>query len=147
MDVTGDGTILDEIVPFLESTPLEPGEMELYQQPSVSSQTGTLLEHCTRAIERSLTMGPHGLPLIGSGDWNRRAYYDDGMPLGSSQNDECRIDAIAQSWAVLSGAAPLARAERAMDGVRTHLVSRGGRVVLLLTPPFDRSSHDPGYIK
>ncbi|HEX5632435.1 MAG TPA: glucoamylase family protein [Gemmatimonadales bacterium] len=209
--VTGDRGLLDEVVPFLESAPLAPGEMELYQQPAVSSQSGTVLDHCTRAIERSLTAGPHGLPLIGSGDWNdgmnrvghlgrgesvwlgwflhtvlgqfvpfyraagdaeraarlagegdrlrimleqawdgdwyRRAYYDDGTPIGSSQNEECRIDSIAQSWAVLSGAAPLGRAERAMDGVRSHLVNRGGRVVLLLTPPFDRSATDPGYIK
>jgi cyclic beta-1,2-glucan synthetase len=209
--VTGDGAVLDEVIPFLESPTLAPGEMELYQQPVVSSEAGSLLDHCTRAIERSLTAGPHGLPLIGSGDWNdgmnrvghlgrgesvwlgwflhtvlrqfvpcyqragdperasrlageadrlgtmldlawdgdwyRRAYYDDGTPVGSSQSEECRIDSIAQSWAVLSGAAPAARAERAMDGVRTHLVSRGGKVVLLLTPPFDRSTHDPGYIK
>jgi cyclic beta-1,2-glucan synthetase len=211
VSATGDEAILDEVVPFLESAQLAPGEMELYQQPTVSGEAASLLDHCTRAIERSLTAGPHGLPLIGSGDWNdgmnrvghlgrgesvwlgwflytvlrqfvplyewagdrarasrlageasrlttmlelawdgewyRRGYYDDGTPLGSAQSDECKIDSIAQSWAVLSGAAPLARAERAIDGVRTHLVSRGGRAVLLLTPPFDQSAHDPGYIK
>jgi cyclic beta-1,2-glucan synthetase len=211
VSVTGDQAILDEVVPFLESAQLAPGEVELYQLPAVSTQSGSVLDHCTRAIERSLTAGSHGLPLIGSGDWNdgmnrvghlgrgesvwlgwflhtvlrqfvplyhragdaaraarlegeasrlgtmlelawdgewyRRAYYDDGAPLGSAQNEECRIDAIAQSWAVLSGAAPLARAERAMDGVRTQLVNRGGKVVLLLTPPFDQSAQDPGYIK
>ena len=81
------------------------------------------------------------------GEWYRRAYYDDGTPLGSAQNDECRIDSIAQSWAVLSGAAPLKHAERAMDAVRTYLVQRGARVVLALTPPFDLSAQDPGYIK
>jgi cyclic beta-1,2-glucan synthetase len=81
------------------------------------------------------------------GEWYRRAYYDDGTPLGSAQNDECRIDSIAQSWAVLSGAAPLKHAERAMDAVRTYLVQRGARVVLSLTPPFDQSAQDPGYIK
>jgi cyclic beta-1,2-glucan synthetase len=208
---TGDSAILAEVVPFLEGPPLAPGEVEVYLQPGVSTQAASLLEHCTRAIERSLTAGAHGLPLIGSGDWNdgmnrvgqmgrgesvwlgwflytvlqefgplcaqagdrrrasryageatrlatmlelawdgdwyRRGYYDDGSPLGSAQNDECKIDSIAQTWAVLSGAASPARAERAMDAVRTHLVRRGARAVLLLTPPFDHSAQDPGYIK
>jgi cyclic beta-1,2-glucan synthetase len=87
------------------------------------------------------------LELAWDGDWYRRAYYDDGSPLGSAQNDECKIDSISQTWAVLSGAAPLPRAERAMDAVRTHLVRRASRAVLLLTPPFDQSAQDPGYIK
>jgi cyclic beta-1,2-glucan synthetase len=81
------------------------------------------------------------------GEWYRRGSFDDGTPLGSAQNEECKIDSIAQSWAVLSGAAPLARADRAMDSVRTHLVRRGAQVILLLTPPFDTSPLDPGYIK
>jgi cyclic beta-1,2-glucan synthetase len=81
------------------------------------------------------------------GEWYRRAYYDDGTPLGSAQNDECKIDSIAQSWAVLSGAVPPKRMERAMDAVRTHLVRRGPQILLILTPPFDRSAQDPGYIK
>jgi cyclic beta-1,2-glucan synthetase len=87
------------------------------------------------------------LPQSWDGEWYRRGYYDDGSPLGSAQNDECKIDSIAQSWAVLSGAAPLKYAERAMDAVRTHLVRRGAQVVLVLTPPFDQSAQDPGYIK
>ena len=81
------------------------------------------------------------------GEWYRRGYDDDGTPLGSTQNDECKIDSIAQSWAVLSGAVPLRFAERAMDAVRTSLVSRGSQILLLLSPPFDRSTQDPGYIK
>ena len=81
------------------------------------------------------------------GEWYRRGYYDDGTPLGSAQNDECRIDSIAQSWAVLSGAVPRRFAERAMDAVRTSLVSRASRLVLLLAAPFDRSRQEPGYIK
>jgi cyclic beta-1,2-glucan synthetase len=81
------------------------------------------------------------------GEWYRRGYYDDGTPLGSSQNDECRIDSIAQSWAVLSGAVPLRFAERAMDSVRTFLMARGSQILLLLHPPFDTSPQDPGYIK
>jgi cyclic beta-1,2-glucan synthetase len=81
------------------------------------------------------------------GDWYRRGYYDDGSPLGSVQNEECRIDGVAQSWAVLSGAVPQRFADRAMDAVRAHLVRRGHGLIALLTPPFDRSPQDPGYIK
>jgi cyclic beta-1,2-glucan synthetase len=80
-------------------------------------------------------------------EWYRRGYYDDGTPLGSAQNDECRIDSICQAWAVLSGAVPLRYADRAMDAVRTHLVRRGPQVLLLLDPPFDQSAQEPGYIK
>jgi cyclic beta-1,2-glucan synthetase len=81
------------------------------------------------------------------GDWYRRAYFDDGTPLGSSANAECRIDSIAQSWAVISGAAEPRRAARAMAAVEEYLVRRGDGLVLLFTPPFDRSPLDPGYIK
>jgi cyclic beta-1,2-glucan synthetase len=209
--VTGDRSVLDERIPFLEGPPIPSGETEAYGQPKVSTESGTLFEHCLRAIDRSLPAGAHGLPLIGSCDWNdgynrvgaegrgesvfvgwflhlilglvvpwceerrdaaraaryraeqnrlgamleqawdgewyHRAYFDDGTPLGSSQNDEGKIDSIAQSWAVLSGAAPRARGERAMDAVCAHLVRRASGVVLLLTPPFDKTALDPGYIK
>jgi cyclic beta-1,2-glucan synthetase len=87
------------------------------------------------------------LELTWDGEWYRRGYYDDGTALGSKDNDECLIDSIAQSWAVLSGAVPRRFAERAMDAVRTALVARGAQTLLLLDPPFDRSSQDPGYIK
>jgi cyclic beta-1,2-glucan synthetase len=208
---TGDAGILDERVPFLEAPVLTIGAHESYGLPRVSSLEGTLFEHCVRAIDKGLTTGAHGLPLIGAGDWNdgmnrvgplgrgestwlgfflhtilsefadlchrqkedvrgdrylsearrlatmlerswdgewyRRGYYDDGAPLGSAQNDDCAIDSISQSWAVLSGAVPTRFAERAMDAVRTSLVARQSRVLLLLNPPFDRSAQDPGYIK
>ena len=208
---TGDTGVLDEQVPFLTARPLAPGEAEAYEEPTLSGDTGTLFEHCRRAIDRGLTSGPHGLPLMGGGDWNdgmnrvgadgrgesvwlgffiyavltdfvsicegrgdralaarcrqqarhlsarleeawdgewyRRGYYDDGRPLGSAQNDECIIDSIAQSWSVLSGAVPQRFAERAMDAVRASLVARQSKVILLLTPPFDKSDQDPGYIK
>jgi len=208
---TGDAAVLDERVPFLDGEALAPDAQDAYAQPRVSAEDGTLFEHCVRALDRGLTSGAHGLPLMRSGDWNdgmnrvgregrgesvwlgfflhaalsdfaplcnargegvragryvaeaarlasalerawdgewyRRGYYDDGAPLGSAQNDECTIDSIVQSWAVLSGAAPPRLADRAMDSVRTHLVRRGARVVLLLTPPFDRSTQQPGYIK
>src|SRR5207247_6841345 len=81
------------------------------------------------------------------GDWYRRAYFDDGTPLGSAASSECRIDSIAQSWAVISGAAEPARAARAMAAVDEHLVCRDAGQVLLFTPPFDQTSLDPGYIK
>jgi cyclic beta-1,2-glucan synthetase len=87
------------------------------------------------------------LELTWDGEWYRRGYYDDGTALGSAQNDECRIDSIAQSWAVLSGAVPQRFAERAMDAVRTLLIARGSQLLLLLDPPFDHSAQDPGYIK
>jgi cyclic beta-1,2-glucan synthetase len=208
---TGDASILDEVVPFLEAPLLEPGQAETYMLPQPSSQSATVFEHCVRAIAHATSYGAHGLPLMGSGDWNdgmnrvghegrgesvwlgwflvhvlnefapicearqrpdlslryrsdahwltgmlelawdggwyRRAYFDDGTPLGSAQNEECRIDSLTQSWAVLSGAAQPSRARQAMEAVRTHLLRRDARLVLLLTPPFDRTANDPGYIK
>jgi cyclic beta-1,2-glucan synthetase len=81
------------------------------------------------------------------GDWYRRGYFDDGTPLGSVASEECRIDSIAQSWAVISGAAEPERAVRAMSAVNAQLVSRSDGLVQLFTPAFDRTTHDPGYIK
>ena len=81
------------------------------------------------------------------GDWYRRAFFDDGTPLGSAANAECRIDSIAQSWSVLSGAADPARAARAMAAVEEYLIRRGDGLVLLFSPPFNDSAVDPGYIK
>jgi cellobiose phosphorylase len=81
------------------------------------------------------------------GQWYRRAFFDDGTPLGSSSNDECRIDSIAQSWAVLSGAGDKDRSQRAMDALDRYLVRRQDRLIQLLDPPFDTSSLNPGYIK
>jgi cyclic beta-1,2-glucan synthetase len=81
------------------------------------------------------------------GAWYRRAYFDDGTPLGAAGNAECRIDSLAQSWALISGAGEPARARRAMESVAEHLVRPGDNMVLLFAPPFDRSSLEPGYIK
>ena len=101
-----------------------------------------------RPLRRTKRDGsPSQLEQSWDGEWYRRGYYDDGSPLGSAQNDECRIDSISQSWAVLSGAVPIRFAERAMDAVRTSLVARGSQMLLLLHPPFDRSAQEPGYIK
>jgi cyclic beta-1,2-glucan synthetase len=209
--VTGDYSVLEETVPFIEGPLLEPDQIENYLQPDVSKEHATVLEHCARAIDRSLNLGEHGLPLMGSGDWNdgmnrvgvggkgesvwlgwflctvlsgfaplceryqltersnrygrhmekvrkgleqawdgdwyRRAYFDDGTPLGSAQNDECRIDSIAQTWAVISGVAESYRAARAMTAVNEYLIRRGDGLIVLFTPPFDKSKLDPGYVK
>ena len=210
--VTGDQAVLDETVGYLEGPPLKPEQHDAYFQPELSARRGTLFEHCAAAIDCSLDVGSHGLPLIGTGDWNdgmnrvgekgqgesvwlgwflyrtlagfvpiaetrgnaahadrwrrhmeqlrgaledegwdgdwyRRAFFDDGTPLGSAGNIECRIDSIAQSWSVLSGAAERSRAERAMAAVDEYLIRRGDGLVLLFTPPFDHTEIDPGYIK
>jgi cellobiose phosphorylase len=209
---TDDAAILDERIGFLEGRLLNQGEESYYDMPLRSAQAGDLYEHCRRAIERGFRNGAHGLPLIGSGDWNDgmnnvgrqgrgesiwlgfflcdvlaefepiaqrrgdtefavkcrrhaddlkqalekngwdgdwylRAYFDDGTPLGSSRNSECRIDAIAQSWAKLSGAANAVRVESALDEVDRQLVDEKGKLIRLLTPPFDTADPDPGYIR
>jgi cyclic beta-1,2-glucan synthetase len=81
------------------------------------------------------------------GAWYRRAYYDDGAPLGSSESDECKIDSIAQSWSVISGAGDPSRQLQAMQSLNEHLVREDARLLMLLTPPFNRGTHDPGYIQ
>ncbi|HEX5426473.1 MAG TPA: glucoamylase family protein [Candidatus Acidoferrales bacterium] len=202
---TTDMSLLDERVPFLEGQPIPEGQTDSYFEPHASQETGTVYEHCARAIDSSLTAGVHGLPLMGTGDWNDgmnrvgeggkgesvwlawflhtvltrfskiasdrdeheraqkwrlhisalqaalereawdgewylRAFYDDGSPLGSSRNQECRIDSIAQSWAVVSRAAEPRRARHAMMAVYDNLVVRPDGPVLLFTPPFDDSA-------
>jgi cyclic beta-1,2-glucan synthetase len=193
--ITGDAAIWDAHAPYLAMRSLAPAEQEIYDQPVQSDEIGTLYEHCVRALNRACTVGEHGLPLIGSGDWNdgmnrvglhgkgesvwlawflaatlrkfavhaeargdanvatdyrarasayaaaveqtswdgkwyRRAYFDDGSPLGTTSDEECRIDAIAQSWAVLSGAGDLARARVAMQSVNEHLVRDDARLLV-----------------
>ncbi|MFA4885945.1 MAG: glycosyl transferase family 36, partial [Desulfotomaculaceae bacterium] len=213
IDHTGKDSILDEVAPFLHSEPLRDGEHERYEPTQVSTRSGTVFEHCLRAIERALQrFGEHGLPLIGIGDWNdsmsrvgakgrgesvwlgwflcevlnrftdlcrergdveragryrdvreklatsleehawdgqwyRRAFTDEGLWLGSIYNEECRIDAIAQSWSVISGAAPQEKALQAMQSFDRELVDRDFSVARLLTPPFDRTDPSPGYIQ
>jgi cyclic beta-1,2-glucan glucanotransferase len=209
---TGDTSVLDEYAPFLTMRELTPEEHEVYDLPEISDEHGSLYEHCLRALRRACTCGAHGLPLIGTGDWNdgmnrvgvegrgesvwlawflvttlrafaghaaargdavvaaefrrqaddyvaalethgwdgawyRRAYFDDGTPLGSRLNDECRIDSIAQSWSVISGAGEPARQARAMQSLEQYLVRNDARLLMLLTPAFDRTPKDPGYIK
>jgi cyclic beta-1,2-glucan synthetase len=81
------------------------------------------------------------------GQWYRRAFYDDGTPMGSATNDECRIDSIAQSWSVIANAGSAARQALAMRALNTQLVREDARLIMLLTPPFNRGAEDPGYIK
>ena len=210
--VTGDAAILDEMVPYLEGPLLHADQTDSYFLPDRAPETASLFAHCVAAVERSLELGAHGLPLMGSGDWNdgmnlvgregrgesvwlgwflyavlaacapiaeargegpraarwrahmdalraalesegwdgdwyRRAFFDDGSPLGSAANAECRIDSIAQSWSVMSGAGDPARAGRAMAAVEQYLVRPGDGLVLLFTPPFDHTDRNPGYVK
>jgi cyclic beta-1,2-glucan synthetase len=211
IETTADDAVLDEQVPWLEGVPLAEGQQEAYFRPAESVERASLFEHCARALDRSPGAGSHGLPLIGTGDWNdgmnrvghegrgesvwlgwflvhnlrgfariagqraeaervaqwraraemlvasleregwdgewyRRAFFDDGTPLGSAANDECRIDSISQSWAVVSGA-DAGRARQAMESVLSRLVRPEDRLLPLLSPPFDRTALDPGYIK
>ena len=209
---TGDWRLFEEPAPFLTAQPLEPGEDERFLTPQKSGETASLYQHCCRALDRSLTQGLHGLPLMGTGDWNdgmnrvgregrgesvwmgfflytilgdfipvcgqqgdfnrarryagfrshlaaalnehgwdgewyRRAWYDNGAVIGSAASDECRIDALAQAWAIISKAAPWERAQAALDAVDQHLISEVDGLIRLLTPPFVNTPHDPGYIK
>jgi cellobiose phosphorylase len=209
---TADTGVLDETAGYIEGRPVNHDEESYYDLPAHSELRESLYRHCVRAIEHGLRFGTHGLPLIGSGDWNdgmnrvgeqgkgesvwlgfflydvlvrfaaiarlhddeafaarcegeaktlrenierhgwdgawyRRAYFDDGTPLGSAGNDECRIDSISQSWSVLSGAGDKARRRVAMASLDHQLVRREAGLVQLLQPPFDRSAMDPGYIK
>ena len=212
VSVTGDVDVLSERVAFLEGQQLLPDEHELFAATERSSRSASLYHHCVLGLERAFTSGEHGLPLMGTGDWNdgmnrvgaagrgesvwlawflhatlsefvglarlmgddafaercvseqdrllegledhgwdgawyRRGYFDDGSPLGSAQNEECRIDTIAQSWAVLSGAARPERAEQAMAEMERQLVAEKDKIVRLFTPPFDLAEPDPGYIR
>ncbi|MGA9031358.1 MAG: glucoamylase family protein [Sulfuricaulis sp.] len=209
---TGDTGVLNESVHFLEGRPVNAEDDSYYDLPGRSGEAASLYQHCVRAIQRGLRFGEHGLPLMGTGDWNdgmnlvgnhgkgesvwlgfflhtvltqftavarlqgdpsfvercqndaeqlrqnieqhgwdgewyRRAYFDDGTPLGSATNPECQIDSISQSWAVLSGAGDVQRARLAMEAVDQRLVRRDSALIQLLDPPFDKSPLNPGYIK
>lgn len=210
--VTKDVSILRENVTFLEGPLLRQDQEDSYYTPTVSHTEASIYEHCARAIDRSLRVGIHDLPLMGAGDWNdgmnhvglggkgesvwlgwflhvcledfapiaedelepdrsqawrlhakklavalehhgwdgawyRRAFFDDGTPLGTATGDECQIDSLSQSWAVISGAASKDRARQAMDAVFARLVKPESEIIELFAPPFDKTPLDPGYIK
>ncbi|MGN7725146.1 GH36-type glycosyl hydrolase domain-containing protein [Luteimonas sp. 22616] len=212
MNTTGDTAVLDTRQPFIEGPQVEPGAHEAYYRPTTADTDASLYEHCARAIDISLTLGAHDLPLFGTGDWNdgmnrvgeqgrgesswlgwflcatidafapyakargeperaarweqvaetvrkgldaggwdgqwyRRGYYDDGTPLGSHESQECRIDAIAQSWSVIAGGGDPEHAASAMEQVERQLILRDEKLALLFTPPLQHTEHDPGYIK
>jgi cyclic beta-1,2-glucan synthetase len=210
--VTGDSAVLDEPVPLIAGPILADGERDAFFQPTTALERPSLFDHMSLALDASLATGAHGLPLMGTGDWNdgmdavgaggrgesvwlgwflfgaltdcarladqrllsdkadtwrrhaalmqsaldgagwdgdwyRRAFYDDGTALGSVSDRECRIDSIAQSWAVISGAGDPAHASRAMAALDRYLVRHDDGLVLLFEPPFDKPDRDPGYIK
>jgi len=212
VEATGDASILHEDISFLYAAPLLPDEEDRYARFEAGSERGSLFEHCQRALEHGDTRGPHGLPLIGSGDWNDgmnrvgargrgesvwlawfaiatmrgftglaarmgrddlvkrctrraqelrqaiegtawdggwylRAFADDGRPWGSASSDECRIDSVAQSWAVLADGGSSERPRMALDAAAQELIRDDDRIIRLLWPPFDQTPRDPGYIK
>ncbi|MDQ2720432.1 MAG: cyclic beta 1-2 glucan synthetase, partial [Bacteroidota bacterium] len=209
---TGDAGVLDERSNFLEGRLLNPGEESYFDLPADSRTSATLYQHCVRAIKHALTFGVHGLPLIGTGDWNdgfdkvgqhgkgesvwlafflyeilnnfgetatlhndltfaatckkqaiklkanidksawdgewyKRAWFDDGTPLGSKTDEECKIDSIAQSWSVLSGGGNASLVNTAMESAYKNLVQKEVGIIQLLEPAFDKSDLNPGYIK
>jgi len=211
VETTGDTRVLTEQVSYLEGRPVNPPDDSYFDLPLTSGKEASLYQHAAEALWHGLRFGEHGLPLIGTGDWNdgmnlvgvagrgesvwlgfflcealgrfgalaerhgdaagaarcrseraqlaarlethgwdgawyRRAYFDDGTPLGSASNAECQIDSIAQSWSVLSGVAAPERARVAMDAMHARLVRPDSKVVLLLDPPFDHKGPSPGYI-
>jgi cyclic beta-1,2-glucan synthetase len=212
VSATGDSTILDERIPFLDAPALRPGQVDEYGSPAPTEGSVALYDHCMRALQRAGSLGVHGLPLIGCGDWNdgmnrvgrngkgesvwlawfsiccfnqfaqlcesrgettqaallrerahelqvatetnawdgrwyRRAYFDDGTPLGSAQNKACSIDSLAQSWAVISGSADRDRAKEAIQAVHEQLVLRDDGLILLFAPAFQDDESDPGYVR
>ena len=216
LEVTGDASLLDAQVPYLEGAEVPAGAEDAYYVPAVSPQASSLYEHSARAIERSLRFGAHGLPLMGSGDWNdgmnrvghegrgesvwlgwfllellrdftplalgrddagraeawqraqheiaqamqhhgwdgdwyRRAYFDNGEPLGSHLDAECQIDLIAQAWSVFARRPGHAEDERrarlAMENAHRRLVDPHAGVVRLLDPPLNTSANHAGYIQ
>ncbi|WP_342806278.1 glucoamylase family protein [Alteromonas sp. M12] len=213
---SGDHTILDEMVPFLDGPLLNAGQHDAFFKPEVTDESASLYEHCALGLEQSISLtGEHGLPLMGTGDWNdgmnlvgaqgkgesvwlgwlliytidsfvvhalargnekdrlrgirwqghakqlrenidkhawdgewyRRATFDDGTWLGSNDNDECKIDSIAQSWAVLAKGTDTQRVASAMSQVEQNLILQQDGLALLFTPAFDHSVNNPGYIK
>lgn len=212
LEATGDAKLLDETVHFIAGAPIPDGAEDAYYTPRLSAESASIYEHCARTLDRSLAVGVHGLPLMGTGDWNdgmnrvghegrgesvwlgwflctvverflpiatlrgdsaraqrwaearsgwidalhdagwdgawfRRAFFDNGAPLGSNANEECSIDLIAQAWSVLSGASTPAFTRSAMLALNNQLIDDKAGLLHLLTPPFQHSANNPGYIQ
>ena len=212
LQATGDAGLLDEPVHFIEGAPIPEGAEDAYYTPQTSAESASVYEHCARSLDHSLAVGAHGLPLMGTGDWNdgmnrvghegrgesvwlgwflctvverflpiatlrgdtaraqrwaaarcgwiaalhdagwdgawfRRAFFDNGALLGSNANEECRIDLIAQAWAVLSGASTPAFTKSAMLALDEQLIDKNAGLLRLLDPPFQHSANNPGYIQ
>jgi cyclic beta-1,2-glucan synthetase len=209
---SGELGLLDEQVPFLEGRAIAAGAEDAYDTPTIGSQMASVYEHAALTLDRSLAVGSHGLPLMGSGDWNdgmnrvgidgrgesvwlawflcklvadfaplaqgrgdharaqrwlqaaqgwqaalqdqawdgqwyRRAFFDDGSPLGASANSEARIDLIAQAWSVLSHAAPLERQQQALQAMHQQLVDEDTGLIRLLNSPLQHAVPSAGYIQ
>lgn len=115
-----------------------------FAEVALSHNDPAFSDHCLKEAESlRVNLAHHAW----DGEWYKRAWFDDGTPLGSAANAECAIDSISQSWSVLSGAGDKARSLTAMDSLDKHLVQREQGLVQLLAPPFDKSTLDPGYIK
>ena len=212
LHATDDAGLLDEQVPFIDGQAIPDGAEDAYYTPTVSTDSASVYEHAARAIDLSLRVGAHGLPLMGTGDWNdgmnrvghegrgesvwlgwflcrlvadfspialargdaaraqrwqvaatgwlaallgpswdgqwfKRAFFDNGQPLGSHANTEARIDLIAQAWAVLSKVAPPALQRMAMTAVADHLVDADAGLIKLLDPPLQHAEPSAGYIQ
>ena len=212
IDFSGDYEILDVKTPYLHGAVLDDGVDECYDFYAQSNVVESIYNHCIRAIDKALDFGKHGIPKIGSGDWNdgfntvgnrgigesvwlgfflydilmkfqkvcdykndterkekyarvsdelkealnencwdgrwfNRAYCDDGAVIGSIRNNECKIDGISQSWAIISGASDDDKKCIAMESMENYLVDREKGIIKLLTPPFENGEINPGYIK
>lgn len=212
LNCTKDISILDEVIPFVEGPALKEDQDDLYIMATRGENQASLYQHCVLALNKSLKLGSHGLPLMGSGDWNdgmsrvankgkgesvwlawflgmnldsfisicqqqgdhkkaqnyrdhleklkislettgwdgqwyRRAYFDDASPLGSRENDECKISSIAQSWSVISNLGSKEHRLQALKSADKYLIDKKNKIVHLFAPPFEHIVRDPGYIK
>ncbi|MGL4847990.1 MAG: GH36-type glycosyl hydrolase domain-containing protein, partial [Clostridium sp.] len=212
LDLTGDYSILEEKTSYLRDVPLREGEEERYGIVNEKGEEDSIYNHCIKAIERSLKLGEHGIPLMGCGDWNdgmstvgnkgkgesvwlgwflsiildrfveiaklkndtkheklflekkeeiienieknawdgewyKRAFFDDGTPLGSKENKDCFIDSISQSFSVIAGFGKEERKIKAMESVEKYLIDKENALIKLLYPPFGKDHLEPGYIK
>ena len=211
IDVTGDASILRETAPFLQGEPLGEHELERYAEYQATTHTASIYDHCCLAIDSRIVFGDHGMPLIGTGDWNDglsrvgekgrgesvwmawflvvvcrrfaplcrdmddggradhyatvaakllrhtqttawagdwylRGYFDDGTPLGAPGDAESEIFLNSQTWAVFADSEDPA-AHQAMQAVENKLVDTDHHLIKLLAPPFEKTAHDPGYIR